>query len=180
MTTPQEPVVEPGPNWKKRGLIALAVAIVLVGGFFFCTEFLPRWWGRRIADQVHGTFRWGVWWGLFYGVIFTVVPIVVARLAFYRPWSWKTRVWVLVVGAVLAAPNLMTAGIVWGGSSGAHDGSATMDLRAPGFRGASLVGVIIGLVLAVLIQIGLMVRRRHNAELRALRVEKKVADTQEP
>jgi len=169
--------VQPNP-WKKRGLIALGAVIVLVGGFFFATQFLPRWWGHRAGDLVDGSLGWGVWWGLFFGVLSTVLPWLVARLAFHRPWTWKQRLCVIIAAVVLAAPNLMTGGIAWGGGSGAHAGERTMDVDAPGFRGATLIGVVIGLVFAIVLELVMQRRRRQRKELTRYQVEEKIRRAQ--
>ena len=41
-------------------------------------------------------------------------------------------------------PNLLTLGIAIGSGHAAHAGERTLDVDAPGFRGASLAGVIGG------------------------------------
>jgi hypothetical protein len=132
----------------KRRVILTAVGIVLlVLGYFFAAAFLPRWWSHRVGAQSDGKFRGGVWWGLFYGVLFTVLPLLVARQALRKRFNWKWKVGIVVGALILAAPNLMTLGIVLGNGKGAHAGQRTLDDQAPGFRGASLIGVMIAAVL---------------------------------
>jgi hypothetical protein len=165
--------------WKRRAIIGVAVLVLLVAGYFFATSFLPRWWSHRVGSQANGTFRWGVFWGLFYGVVCTVIAIVVARQAIYRQLKRRARVGILVVALLIASPNLMTLGISWGSGNGAHAGQRTLDDQGPGFRGATLIGFIIGLAIALLIEIALHVRRKHANELGQLRVDKKIRDAQD-
>jgi hypothetical protein len=44
---------------------------------------------------------------------------------------------------LLAAPNLLTLGIVLGNGNGAHAGDRILDVEAPAFRGATLAGALI-------------------------------------
>jgi hypothetical protein len=165
--------------WKRRAIIGVVVLVLLIAGYFFATSFLPRWWSHRVGSQAHGTFRWGVFWGLFYGVLCTVIAIVVARQSIYRQLSWKARLAIVVVALLIASPNLMTLGIAWGSGNGAHAGQRTLDDQAPGFRGATLTGFVIGLAIAALLEVALHVRRSHANELGHLRVEKKIRDAQD-
>lgn len=162
--------------WPRRAGIALIVIAVLVGGYFFATAFLPRWWAQRVRDQVGGAFDTGVWWGLVYGFGSTLIPILVARQAIYRQIRWRGKVGIVIVALILASPNLMTLGIVLGSGSASHAGRRILDVGAPGFRGATLTGVIVALVVAVMIEIALQVRRRRSRELQALRIEQQIRD----
>jgi hypothetical protein len=156
----------------KRRVILTGVAIVLlVLGYFIAAAFLPRWWSHRVGSQSDGRFRGGVWWGLFYGVLFTVLPLVVARQALRKRFGWKWKVGIVLGALVLAAPNLMTLGIVLGNGKGAHAGQRTLDDQAPGFRGASLIGVLVAAVLAGGLQYLLTSRRNRGREVKNLRAK---------
>jgi MFS family permease len=165
--------------WRRRVILGVLLVALAVAGYFFATSFLPRWWSQRAGSFAHKQFRWGVWWGLVFGVVCTVVPALVARQAMWRQIRWKARAWIIVLALLLAAPNLMTLGIVAGGGSGAHAGRRTLDTDAPGFRGATLAGVIIGAALLVVAEVVWAGRRRRRQELTRLRVEKKIRDVQE-
>jgi hypothetical protein len=165
-----------GLTWRTRAVIGVVVLAVLVASYFLWREFVPRWWGQRVGHAAKGTFTWGIIWGLFAGVLFTAAPLATGLLAFHKHFAWKTRLWFLLGAIVLAAPNLMTAGIVWGSSNGAHAGDRIMDVDAPGFRGATLIGVIVGVLLAGAVEVGRMVRRKNASELAALRADQKVRD----
>ena len=128
----------PRPLWPTLLGVAAVVAIVVLAG-----AFLPRWWSHRVGDQVDQSMSRGILLGLFYGFVFTLVPLALVWLAFRRIRSLRGRVAVVLVAALLATPNLLTLGIVVGAGSGAHAGDRTLDVEAPGFRGAALVGALV-------------------------------------
>ena len=139
-------------------LVALVV-LALIG-----SAVLPRWWSHRIGAQVNGSITSGIVVGLFYGFVFTLLPAALLWFTFRKRRSLKM---VLILGAtsiVLAAPNLMTLGIVLGGGHAAHAGERTLDVEAPDFRASSLIGAIIAL--AALGAISYLVISRHHAHER--------------
>lgn len=166
-------------DWQRRFLIAGLAVAGLVVGYFIAVSFLPRWWSHVVGDISDGKFRWGVWWGLFFGFLFTLVPLFVARLAWRRGLTWRARGWWMLSALVLAGPNLMTLGIVTGTGGGAHAGERTLDTEAPGFRGATLSGVLVAAAVAVGIQVFLVRHGRQRKELSKLRVEDKLRKANE-
>jgi MFS family permease len=163
---------------KRRLILALVGVVLLVIGYFIATSFLPRWWAHRVGAMSSGTFHWGILWGLFFGIVSTFLPLLVASTTFNRAMQWKTRGVVLVVALLLAAPNLMTLGIVLGGGKAAHAGERTLDTDAPGFRGATLAGAIIAVIAIVGVLVFLAKHRRQRHELQQLRVEEKLRRAQ--
>lgn len=165
----------PRRNWKRTVLLgALAVGLIVVL-YLFAAAFLPRWWAHRVGRQVGESFAGGTWWGLFYGVVFTLLPLVVARQALRKRWRWQTRVAIVAGALLLATPNLMTLGIVWGTGNAAHAGERILDVEAPAFRGATLAGAIGGAVAAGAIQFLVTSRRRRGDELDRMRAERRTA-----
>lgn len=165
----------PPTDWNRRilwGAVGLGLVIVL---YLFSAAFLPRWWAQRVGDQVGKSFAGGVWWGLFYGVVFTLLPLVVARQALRKRWRWQTRVGIVLGALLLGSPNLMTLGIVWGDGNAAHAGERILDVEAPAFRGASLVGAIGGALAAGIVQYLVISRRRRGSELKKMRADDRVA-----
>ncbi|MGY4098619.1 permease [Nocardia sp. R16R-3T] len=141
------------PRWRNRIIALLLVAaVVLVASYFLLAAFIPRWWGQRIADLAHGSFAKGIGWGLMFGTLCTAVPLVLLLIA---PLVWRRRYGrylaaVAAVAAVVTAiPNLMTLTIVLGDGNGAHAGQRILDVDAPGFRGATLVGAIVAVALVL-------------------------------
>ncbi|MFN0090986.1 MAG: hypothetical protein ACKVWR_12075 [Acidimicrobiales bacterium] len=144
-------------------------AVALVVAYLIAAAALPRWWSHRIGDQVDGSLTAGIGVGLFYGFVFTFVPLLILTLALRRKRSWKARGWIAGAALVLALPNLLTLGIVVGNSSAAHAGERTLDVEAPSFRAASLIGAIVGALAVVAVAYLAASRRRaklHEAQLR--------------
>ena len=168
-----------GTNWERRILLGGALLLAAVVLFFLGAAFLPRWWSHRIGDQVAGSTASGIGLGLFYGSVFAFLPLLALWFAFRKRRPWK--VWLAMLGGVvvLAAPNLLTLGIVVGTGDAAHAGERTLDVEAPYFRASSLIGAIGAAVLfAVLVYILVSRRRSKRTEAR-LRDQLKARDTPE-
>ena len=137
---------------RKRRKIVFGViaAALLVIGYFVLSAFLPRWWGREVGRWCNDTFGKGLLYGLVIGFVCTFVPLVVASTVFFRRLSHQFRVVLLAVAVLIAAPNLLTLSIATGTGSGAHAGDRYMDVRAPFFRGATLIGAIVAAILFLL------------------------------
>jgi len=144
----EQPTVAPG-KWVKRMVLALVVAAVLFIVWRLSAAFWPRWWAQRVGDQVEGGVTAGTMWGLFYGFTFTFVPLLLLFQIRRRFFTWTWRGIVAVVAVVLAAPNWLTFMVVAGNSNAAHAGERIFDVEAPGFRWATLIGVVVGGLLAI-------------------------------
>lgn len=173
---------ERGGERGARGVSPLGRRLLLVGGalvavvaaYFIVAATVPRWWARRIGDQVDGSMSAGIGLGLFYGAVFTFLPLLVASFALRRGRSWRLRAWLAGAAVVLALPNLMTLGIVLGTGSAAHAGERILDVDAPDFRVSSLIGAIVGALAAVGVRYLLLARRR--ARNRADRLERELRE----
>jgi hypothetical protein len=130
------------PLWPTLLGVAAVVLIVVFAG-----AFLPRWWSHRIGSHVDESITKGILLGVLLGFVFTFFPLLVAWLGFRSVGSLRGRVAVVLVAALLASPNLLTLGIVVGAGSGAHAGDRTLDVEAPGFRGATLVAALVAFAL---------------------------------
>jgi MFS family permease len=149
--------------------LAIAGVLALVG-----SAVLPRWWSHRIGDQVNGSITSGIVLGLFYGFVFTFVPLALLWFTFRKRRTLKIGLVMVVAAVVLAAPNLMTLGIVLGGGHAAHAGERTLDVEAPDFRASSLIGALIAV--AALGAVAYLVVSRHHARRR----EAKLHDELQP
>jgi drug/metabolite transporter (DMT)-like permease len=151
------------PNWRRRitvGIVAVVGAVLL---YLIGAAVIPRWWAQRVGNVVDGSLTVGALYGLFIGFVFTVVPLLLLLVLFrwrgHRTWlGWLG--WLALV-LVLAAPNLMTLGIVLGISDAAHAGDRILDVEGPGFRLWSLLGSLVA-VAAVLGGIYLLRSRRTS------------------
>lgn len=156
-------------------VIVLLIAAVLIG-----SAFLPRWWAQRIGDQVEGSMVRGIIAGLFYGFVFVVLPILVLRWTFRKRRPWKLVVWMLGVGVLVAAPNLLTLSIVVGSGNAAHAGERILDVEGPGFRYATAAGGLAAVGLWLWLEYVLVSRRRSKRRAEELRHELEARDATRP
>lgn len=154
-------------NWGRRVGWAVGGILGLLILGLIASATVPRWWAQRVGDQVDGSITQGIFVGLFYGFLFTLLPIVVLALVLRWRRSWKSIGVAVVVALFLASPNLMTLGIVIGRGNAAHAGERTLDVDAPAFRGASLVGAILAAGLALGVAYLAVSRRRSRGEVDA-------------
>ncbi len=149
-------------------LVAITVALLALAVLLAVT-WLPRWWAQRVGDVVDGRISTGVFAGLVCGVLFTALPLLLLRRVFaWHAGSLTSRVVWLLLAAVLAAPNLTTLGIVLGNGNAAHAGERIFDVDAPAFRTASLVGAVVGALVAVLWWVLMATRRRNKRRIAEL------------
>lgn len=155
---------------RRRWLLAAAVVGAVVLGVALGVSALPRWWAQRVAGQVDGDLTTGLWVGFAYGLAGSLLPLLVlalvARFLRRRRAAWGAG---LVLALVLAAPNLLTLGIVLGSGSAAHAADRTLDVEAPWFRGGMLIGALVGVAAAAFLLFALVGRRRARDEARRLR-----------
>jgi hypothetical protein len=163
-------------NWTRRmtfigvGVVAVILAYVIGGAV------LPRWWAGRIGDQVNESSVMGVMVGLFYGIVFTFIPLLVLYIGFRRRRSFKAWALYVVAALVLAIPNLLTLGIVVGKGDAAHAAERKLDVQANYFRGATGVGVAIGVLLFAFVLWVMIGRHNLRAREDALRAERRALD----
>ncbi len=168
-----EPVVD---TVDKRSLKArLIIGGVLVAGLVIAwimgSAVIPRWWGRRIGDLVDGRLFYGSFLGIVVGAVFTLVPMMVLLAGWHFRGGWRRGLGFVLMAGLLATPNLATLGIVIGNGSAAHAGERILDVDGPGFRGGSLVGVVLGVLAAVGLWFLTWSRRRNKTKLKQLTAE---------
>lgn len=160
------------PPWAKKTLVVVATLAVLVIVYFILAAFVPRWWALRVAGLADGGFARGIMWGLAFGLLCTAIPLILFG------WIWQVRRWkyhrslqvlLAVLALVIAIPNLMTLSIVLGNGNAAHAGERILDVDAPGFRGASLVGAIVGALICVLFFVAVSRYRKRGRDLATVR-----------
>ena len=154
-------------DWGRRALWIGGILVVVVLAGVVASATVPRWWAHRVGDQVDGSITQGTLLGLFYGFVFTFVPIVVLLLILGWRRTTRTVVVAVVLALVLALPNLMTLGIVLGRGNAAHAGDRVLDVEAPAFRGGTLAGAILAVLLVGFV--GYLVVSRRSAQESARR-----------
>ena len=154
----RQPPQPDGPGLGKRVnavahriIAAVLVVAALVGAYFVLEAFLPRWWAQQVGRTVGGAFSRGIGSGLLIGFVCTFIPLLLIVFAVISRGRLKNvPAAVCAVAAIIVAiPNLLTLAVVAGGGNGSHAGQRVFDVDAPGFRGASLTGVIAGALVAV-------------------------------
>jgi hypothetical protein len=127
------------------------------------SAFVPRWWAHRVGDFSNQSFTRGILAGLVLGFVCTLLPLALAWIGVRRFRSWRGKFLVVLAAVLLAAPNLLTLSVVLGSGNAAHAGDRTLDVEAPGFRGASLAGALVAAAL-VAAPIYLLWKRRRKAQ----------------
>ncbi|MEM8707399.1 MAG: bZIP transcription factor [Actinomycetota bacterium] len=166
-TTTSEP--DDGGNLKRRLILGAAGVAVAVIAWFVGAAVLPRWWAQRIGDAVDGRITVGSFLGLSAGIIFTMLALLVLWLGFRFRSSRRRAILTVVLAVLVASPNLLTLGIVIGDGSAAHAGERILDVDGPGFRGGTLVGAILGTIVAAMFAVTARSRRRNKERVAELR-----------
>lgn len=160
-------------RWKTRLIIGVIVLAVAVVSWMIGAAVLPRWWAQRIGDVVDGRLTLGSLLGLVIGFVFTLFALVVLAVGWRTRSGWKRALITVALAAVVAVPNLMTLGIVFGSGNAAHAGERILDVDGPGFRGGSLVGAVLGVIAAGFVGFLSASRRRNKRKVGDLKAELK-------
>lgn len=144
-------------------------ALLTVLLYVILSSFLPRWWAGLVGRQAGGRVSGGIVLGLLYGFVFTFFPLILLAQARHRAFSWRAKTIIVLAAAALTAPNLITLAISVGTGPAAHAGERTLDVTAPGFRQATLWGVILGALTAVVVVGCSILWERRGRELKLLR-----------
>ncbi len=153
-------------DWGARIVLVLVTVVLLALAAVLAVTFVPRWWAHRVADVGDGTFTTSIFAGFVCGFVFTALPLLALRRVFGRRGGVTARVVWLLVTALLAAPNLTTLAIVVGEGSAAHAAERTLDVGAPGFRYATVVGAMAAAVFVIMLWFMLGSRRHRTRQLR--------------
>ena len=172
MTANPETPAADHPNWSRRLLIGAIVIVAIALFAFLAAVFVPRWWSHLVGRQIDGSMTVGVALGLFYGFVFTLLPLLVVRWGFHMRRRWKVWAAFAVATVIVAAPNLMTLGIVIGNGGAAHAAERTLDVESPGFRNSSLAGVIAAVVFLIVVKYLFYSRHRAQQRLARFRAQK--------
>lgn len=167
-TGPASAIVPEESRWARAGrttIIVVVVACAVVLLYLLAAALMPRWWAQTAGNLAQESIARGTAWGLFFGFVFTLVPVLIIGQV-WRPVlrTWKARVVVVLIALALALPNLLTLWVSVGTTEAVHAAQQVMNVRAPYFRGWTLVGAILGLALgAFVIGTGIYLRRRKRS-----------------
>lgn len=148
-----------------RVILIVVGIVLLVLLALLAAAVVPRWWAQRVGTMIDGRLLVGSSLGVVIGIVFTAAPLVFLGVAARRLRSIGKALSALVVGPVLALPNLITLAIVLGTGNAAHAAQRILDVDGPGFRGGSLVGALVGAALAGWIVYLMWSRRRRGDQL---------------
>lgn len=160
------------PNWARRLVWGLIAAAVLFALWLIGAAVIPRWWAHRVGDVVGGRLTVGALYGAFIGFTFTALPLLCLGFAYRirrRVRTWKGWIAWLLAAVVLAAPNLMTLGVVLGNGNAARDGDRILSVEGTGFRMWSLIGALVAGVVAVVLAYLMSTRGMFKDQNRRLR-----------
>ncbi len=161
---------------RRKTILRFALFVVVGAGltvllYVVLSALIPRWWSQTVARQVDGRISTGILLGLVYGFAFTFLPLVVLAQARHRAFGWQVKGAIVLAAVLLTAPNLMTLGIAAGNGEAAQAAGQTMDLAAPGFRSATVWGVVLGALAAVLAVTFSILWEHRTRELLLLRAQ---------
>jgi hypothetical protein len=160
-------------------LWVLVAAVVLVV-FWLLALYLPGWWAGTIGDLVHGEFSLGAWWGLFFGTVFTLLPVIVIGQTIRRWDGWEPPVLLTGLGILLAAPNWVTLWVALGADESARAAQLVLGAEAPGFRGGTAWGALLGGLLGVVLLLLWRGWRRRGKQLRQLKHDREAPAAEAP
>ncbi|MDR2280055.1 MAG: permease [Gordonia sp. (in: high G+C Gram-positive bacteria)] len=156
----------PEISGRTKAILAVGAVLIVVIGYFILQALLPRTWGRHMATTIDESITRGILYGLGYGILGSAVTLILLYFAYTLIGRFRNIAsWALVVAALASVvPNLLTLSVVVGNSSGATAGRQWLDGHAVGFRGATVVGLIIGVALGLAVDFYLLGKRRAKVK----------------
>lgn len=168
MSSPAQGTSGKKGNWAARLIFGGVALVFLTIAYYALAAVLPVWWANVIRGQVQGNLGAGILVGMFYGFVFTFVPLLVAWQATRKRVGWPWKVVILVVAVAIAAPNLLTAGIMFGNSEAAHNGQRILGTEATWFPLWTQIAAIAAVVIFVVGLILWKVWRQRGKKVKAL------------
>jgi hypothetical protein len=156
-------------NWAARIIFGGVALLFLVIAYFALAAVLPVWWANVIRNQVQGNLGAGILVGMFYGFVFTIVPLLVAWQATRKSLGWPWKLAILLVAVAIAAPNLLTAGIMFGNSQAAHNGQRILGTEATWFPLWTQIAAIAAVVIFVVGVVLWKIWRQRGKKVKAFK-----------
>ncbi len=147
--------------WERTKHYAIIGAVCLVGALI-AAAVIPRWWAQRLGDVADGSITVGSLLGIAMGLLGTIIPVWLVSSAIRNRNSERSALWYVIPAAVLAIPMLATLWIALGAGNGAEAGRDTLNVEAPGVRGGTYVGALVGLALAITLIFKLRAKRKEK------------------
>jgi len=164
-------------SWAKKAGLWIAALAVLIIVVLILRAYLPRWWSHRVGGWVDGSMSRGVIIGLVIGFLCTFIPLLLLASPFFGRWrlqKWPSII-AVVLAIIVAIPNLLTLGIAIGTNNAAHAGQRTLDIEGPGFRAATVWGVVIAALIGAVVIFYFWRFRRRGIALKQHKEHAKLA-----
>lgn len=162
------------PTWLVRTIVGAIAAVVLVIAYLIASVTVPLVWATSIRDQIGGQLGNSIPLGMFYGFVFTFIPVLIIWQAFRKKMNKWVRTTLLVVGFLLLIPNLLTLGVVYGGTKSAADARNIWANSANWFDTWSQVFMVVGVVCSVALMVLGRMWLRRSRKLRELKAAEKL------
>lgn len=173
-------VKEKMPVWVFRTILGAVAAVVLVVGYLIGSVTVPLMWATSIRDQIGGQLGNSIPLGMFYGFVFSFVPILLAWQVRRRNLNKWVRIALAALAVLLTIPNLLTLGVLYGGTQTAADARSIWANSANWFGTWSQTFMLAGVVCAVaIIVLGRMWLRRGRKIREIKAAEKLVRQNQQ-
>ncbi len=150
-----------------RVIAAAVAAVVLVVGYLVASVTVPLLWANFIEDQIGDQQENSVLLGMFYGFTFSFAPLLVG-------WQCRRKLhkWVgVALGAaavLLTIPNVLTLGVIYGGTQTAVQARAVWTISAHWFGTWSQIFMLAGVMSAVAVIVLGRARLRRRRKLRTV------------
>lgn len=168
------------PVWAFRTILGAVAAVVLVLGYLIGSVTVPLMWATSIRDQIGGQLGNSIPLGMFYGFVFSFVPVLLAWQVRRRNLNKWVRIALAAAAVLLTIPNLLTLGVLYGGTQTAADARSIWANSANWFGTWSQVFMLVGVVCAVaIIVLGRMWLRRGRKIREIKAAEKLVRENQQ-
>ena len=147
-----------------RAMTAAAAVVVLIIGYLAASATVPLLWAQFIGEQIGGQSANGILLAMFYGFTFSFVPLLIAWQARRRKLNKWVRVALGVAAVVLTLPNVLTLGVMYGGTQTAVQARAVWTIGAHWFGTWSQIFMLAGVMgaVAVIVLGRARSRRRRN------------------
>lgn len=139
-TTDSAEFKDKAKHWAIIGAVGIIGALIIAA-------VVPRWWSSLIGNIVNESLIGGTLIGIAIGFVCTFVPYWLFSTGWRKRDSGSN--FFLILGLIIAIPNLITLWIVLGFNHAAELSNARLELDAPGFKLGTLLGVIAAIALAI-------------------------------
>lgn len=162
------------PPWLFRIIAAAVAAVVLVVGYLVASVTAPMPWAEAVVGQLGGEPANSVPLGMLYGFTFTFFPLLLAWQCRRRRLGKGVRIALAAAAVLLTIPNLLTLGVMYGGSQSAVEARALWLAGANWFGTWSQIFMLLGAVCAIAGIVAVRTWLRRGREVRGLKAAQKL------